>query len=278
MHFSDEINDDLLMIIFSHVKVSDFDAPAVQVAATRSPPLDTTVYDAELVKMVMDISLLWKVCKRWKFVLSAAIPLVQRVRIKNLITHHSAYVVSQADRFVRVLKLHALSASVRLVSSSVCQQTVKNPIRYSFILFPAVQKAVLETLRKAAEDRSGEGRCYRARLSQVVSKTLHSTFVEAFEKTACWHERFQQATCYIWSSATTTTSDRCETILHYDHSIDIAKRLATHYALCGYVARAIGASNPEILHPNIRNVLLKGCERRGNRRILPMSFGMPKGL
>jgi hypothetical protein len=269
-----ELPGDVLMRIFGCVKFPDLDAPAVQVPKGKNVEPGAVVYDMELASMVMNIPLLWSVCKQWMLVLGAAIPLSQRVRMRQLITHHEGYVMSQAARFVRALRLAAMHHCHSLRGSPMKRDCVKNTVRNAYIFYPSVRSEVFIRLRAAANDRSVEGRLYRARLSVVVSETLCDALMQAFGSHGCMDERQKQACCYIWSSVTNTAPDRWDPLLHYDHAMQIAKRLSAHPALCTYVTKMAKASTPEF-HPNVLKVLLEGCRRRATRRILPMSFAIP---
>jgi hypothetical protein len=272
-----EINDlpgDTLMLVFGRVKFRDLDAPGLQLPKERSVQPGTMVYDMELARSVMDIPLLSKVCKQWMIILHSAIPLAQRKRMKTLITHHENYVMSQAARFVRALRLTATHQSFKFWGPPAIRDCVMNPVRNSYILFPSVRDEVFKRLWAAAEDRSNDGRVYRLRLSRVVSETLYNALLRAFETTGCMDERCKQACCYVWSSVTNTTPDRWEPLLHYDHAMLLAQRLHSHPALCTYVTKLSKTSTPDF-HPNVSKMLQRGCKPRGVRRILPMSFAMP---
>eukprot|EP00966_Prymnesium_polylepis_P086358 1999339-Prymnesium_polylepis.1 len=146
------------MLVFGRVKFRDLDAPGLQLPKERSVQPGTMVYDMELARSVMDIPLLSKVCKQWMIILHSAIPLAQRKRMKTLITHHENYVMSQAARFVRALRLTATHQSFTFWGPPAIRDCVMNPVRNSYILFPSVRDEVFKRLWAAAEDRSNDGR------------------------------------------------------------------------------------------------------------------------
>jgi hypothetical protein len=267
-----ELGDDELWHVLSTVCCSDLDATKIQ------PPLQeraSMVYDPQLVTSTVEISLLWSVCKRWTAIVDMHLPLKMRRLIKLLVNPVKRHVMTETERYCLYMQMYAVLPSVcKLIRAhGPCSELTRSSS--SVIFYPEAQHMVHSMLRKANSVRTKAGRIYMANLHRVASDNIYYSVLSAFKGTAGMEERLKQIQCYAWCSSM-KIGDNTDTVLQLTRSVEIARRLQAHPALCKCVSRCVQTGNYSPLHP----VVIKEINRvfhqpSTGRRILPMTFGMP---
>ena len=303
MAINAELPDDVLWKALSAVRPPDFDTPEIQITKKRS--IGWT-YDPQLVAAVFDLPLVSAVCAKWTAIVYGAVPLETRRRIRTIVSHHAEYVMTTGERYCRRMQLHAAMPHMREIMTLYHTGNTMYSLALTsdcVIFYCNVLIKVISMLRTAYGVNTCEGRLYSANLHRVVSDSIYYSLLWAFERQAGMRERSYQARCYYLYIVARPTSTSGP-VLQLDRALTIAKRLQTHPALCRYVLErsrdrsvrlsrwiskcrtsALLAHNAfrsafygDLSLPSeVANQLSKVPERSSaNRRILPVTFGLPR--
>lgn len=293
-----ELPDDVLWKVLSAVRSPDLDAPEIQITKTRS--IGWT-YDPQLVALVFDLPLVSAVCAKWTAVVYGAMPLETRRRIRTIVSHHAEYVMTTGERYCRRMQLHAAMPHLREIMKPYHMGNTMYASALTsdcVIIYFNVLLKVISLLRAAYDVHTCEGRLYSANLHRVVSDGVYYSLLCAFERQAGMLERNYQARCYYLCIVARPTSTSGP-VLQLDRALTIAKKLQTHPALCRYVLERSKDRSVRLgrwiskyrrdnafrsafcgdlsLPSEVANQLSKVPERSSaNRRILPVSFGLPR--
>jgi hypothetical protein len=263
-----ELCDDELWHVLSTVRSPDLSAQDIQM---RGSQRDGVVYDPQLVTLVIDLQVLWSVCKRWKNVMYGVFTPKKRRVINDLISHRSDVVMTAARRYGRAVQLHAALPHLRYLENpdGLFKRLMQSS---SCVIFSRkIQSAVYSMLCRAAA-YSWQREC----LHRVVSDSVYYSVLSAFEKSVGREERLDQVRCYVWCSSRKPCPG-ADSMLMLDGSLKIARRLRKHPLLCKLVL-FMSQIAPVPVDPALTKQLQHGSlvASRG-RRVLPMTFGLPEG-